>query len=62
MKLRSAGQAVVDSGLVNEVGHKGVFVPTPRKDRNRPQCHLQYVHPSNLTKEKNDAKDASSEA
>ena len=62
MKLRSTGQAVVDPGLVNDVGHKGVFVPTHRKDRNRPQCHLQFVKSSNLIKEKPNAKDASSEA
>ena len=58
MKLRSTGQAVVDSGLVNEVGHRGVFVPTRRKNPLQPQSHLQFVNTSKLLKEKPNAQDA----
>ena len=48
MQLKSTGQYVVDSGLTNEVGHKGVFIPTIHKDKFRPQNHLQFVKSENL--------------
>lgn len=48
--LKSTEQTVIDSGLRNDSGYKGIFIPTPRKNKNRPQNHLQYVHPSKLKK------------
>ncbi len=54
MKLKSTGQVVVPTGLVHqaEAGkYIGVLVPTPRKDRIRPQNHVQYIRETKLEKD-----------